>query len=164
MKKAHFLIVFALAGVVLLANTNRTAGTKDAFMNGNPEIKSVSALAFGPNGILFVGDSKNATVFAIDTKDVEKVEKAAAVDVKKIDQKIATALGTDVQNVTVTEIVVNPLSKKVYVGVGLADGTPAVLKLEGEKITPLNLKEVSYTSIALNNAPAEDAKDQRGRP
>jgi hypothetical protein len=164
MKKVHFLIVFALAGIVLLANTNRTAGTTDAFMNGNPEIKSVSALAFGPNGILFVGDSKNATVFAIDTKDVEKVDKAVAVDVKKIDQKIATALGTDVQNITVTEIVVNPLSKKVYVGVGLADGTPAVLKLDGEKITPLNLKEVSYTSIALANAPAEDAKDQRGRP
>lgn len=152
------------AGLVILANTNKSAGTKDGFVNGNPEIKSVSALAFGPNGILFVGDSKSATVFAIDTKDVEKVDKATQIDVKKIDQKIATALGTDVQNVTITEIVANPLSKKVYVGIGLADGTPAILKVEGDKITPLNLKEVSFTSMPLANVPTEDAKDQRGRP
>jgi hypothetical protein len=164
MKKAWFFIVVAAAGLVILANTNKSAGTKDGFVNGNPEIKSVSALAFGPNGILFLGDSKSATVFAIDTKDVEKVEKAAPVDVKKIDQKIATALGTDVQNLTINEMVVNPISKKVYVGVGLADGTPALLKVEGDKITAVNLKEVSYTSMPLTNAPAEDAKDQRGRP
>jgi hypothetical protein len=164
MKKSYLLIAIAAVGLIVLANSDKSASLNDGFVNGNPEIKSVSALAFGPNGILFVGDSKSATVFAIDTKDVDKVEKAPQVDVKKIDQKIATALGTDVQNLTITEIVVNPISKKVYVGAGLADGTPAVLKIEGDKITALNLKEVSYTSMPLTNAPAEDAKDTRGRP
>ena len=164
MKKAYFFAALVMAGVFILANTNKSATVRDGFVNGTPDIKSISALIFGPDGILFIGDSKSATVFAIDTKDTEKTEKAAAVDVKQIDKKIAAALGTEVQNITIQDVVVNPISKKVYCAVQLADGTPALLKVEGDKISAVNLKEVGYTSVALANAPAEDAKDQRGRP
>ena len=34
---------------------------------GKPDIRSLSALAFGPGGVLFVGDSKGGAVYAIDT-------------------------------------------------------------------------------------------------
>jgi sugar lactone lactonase YvrE len=61
---------------------------------GTPDIKSINALAFGPDGILFIGDSKGAAVFAVDTKD-NAVEKATAVEIKNIDQKIAAVLGTE---------------------------------------------------------------------
>ncbi|HPD87811.1 MAG TPA: hypothetical protein PLS06_10920 [Proteiniphilum sp.] len=36
---------------------------------GNADLKSAGPLAFGPDGILLVGDVKAATVFAIDTGD-----------------------------------------------------------------------------------------------
>src|SRR5688572_134032 len=163
MKKVS-LLVLLLAVVITIASTTKSASVRDGFVNGTPEVKSISALAFGPDGILFIGDSKSATVFAIDTKDTEKVEKAAAVDVKKFDQKIASALGTEVANISVQDLVVNPVSKKIYCAVHLADGTPALLRVEGDKISAVVLKDISYTSVAINNAPAEDAKDQRGRP
>ena len=33
---------------------------------GTPAIKSVGPLAFGPEGILFIGDNGGAAIFAID--------------------------------------------------------------------------------------------------
>ncbi len=38
---------------------------------GTPEMKSATVLAFGPEDILFVGDAKAATVFAIATGDTQ---------------------------------------------------------------------------------------------
>jgi hypothetical protein len=58
---------------------------------------------------------------------------------------------------------VNPISKKLYLSVQHSDGTPVLLTIDGNNITAFPLKEVSYSSVVLNNAPAEDAKDQRGR-
>ena len=164
MKKIYFFFALVMAGVIFLASTNKSSTLRDGFVNGTPEIKSISALAFGPDGILFIGDSKSATVFAVDTKDNEKVEKGTALDIKKFDQKLAVILGTEVQNITITDLVVNPVSKKAYCSVQLYDGSWALVKIEGEKISSVNLKDVAYSSVALNNAPAEDAKDDRGRP
>jgi hypothetical protein len=39
-----------------------------------------------------------------------------------------------------------------------------LLKVEGDKLSAVSLKGVSYSMAAISNAPAEDAKDQRGRP
>src|SRR5688572_1233120 len=170
MKKTYFTVLL-LAVMIIMTSTNlpvrqagKSASVRDGFVNGTPDVKSISALSFGPDGILFIGDSKSATVFAIDTKDIEKVEKAATVDVKQFDQKIAAALGTQVQNISVQDLVVNPVSKKIYCAVHLTDGTPALLRVEGDKISAVSLKDISYSSVAISNAPAEDAKDQRGRP
>jgi hypothetical protein len=164
MKKMYFLLVVACAGLSLLASTTRLTRGKYGLVSGNPEIKSISALTFGPEGIMMIGDSKSATVFAIDTKEAAPATQAPAVEVKNIDQKIAALLGTEVQNMTIQDIAVNPVSKSVYCAVQHSDGTPVLLKIEGDKIVPVSLKNVPFASLALNDAPAEDAKDQRGNP
>jgi hypothetical protein len=79
-----------------------------------------------------------------------------------LDQKIAALLGTEVQNITIQDIAVNPASKSIYCAVQHSDGTPVILKIDGDKILPVNTKNVAFSSLALNNAPAEDAKDKRG--
>jgi hypothetical protein len=160
---AYSLAVVAAIAVTIAAN-NRHDSFRDGFVNGTADVKSISALAFGPDGVLFIGDSKSVSVFALDTKDVQRVEKATAIELKQFDMKIAGALGTTVDNITIQDLVVNPVSKKIYCGVQLGDGTPVLLKIEGEKISNVSLKDVSYSTMAINNAPAEDAKDQRGRP
>lgn len=161
MKKLYLLIA-ALSGLVLLANTSRTVRGKYGMMVGTPEIRSISGLAFGPDGVLLVGDSKSATVFAIDTRDAAANGQPAAVEVKNIDQKIAALLGTEAQNITIQDIAVNPVSKSVYCAVQNRDGTPVLLKIDGDKIQPVSLQNVPFSSVALNDAPSEDAKDQRG--
>jgi hypothetical protein len=161
MKKMYFLLAVGFAGLVLLATTTRSKQPY-GLTTGTPEIKSINALTFGPGGILFVGDAKSGSIFAIDTKDAAVVEQAAPVEIKNIDQKIAAMLGTEVQNITIQDIAVNPVSKKVYVAVQHSDGTPVLLKIEGDKILPVSTKNIEFASVALNNVPAADAKDRRG--
>jgi len=163
MKKLYYLLAVSLSALLLVASTNRHAPI-GGFENGTPTIQSISALAFGPDGILFIGDSKSASVFAIDTKDKIAVDKAAAVEMKNVDLKIAALLGTEAKNITIQDIAVNPISKKIYCAVQHADGSTVLLTIEGDKVLPVSLKNISYSTISINNPPAEDAKDQRGRP
>jgi hypothetical protein len=158
MKKYFIYLSVVAAGFALVAAVKSPTSNHKA-----ADVKSISALTFGPDGILFIGDSKSATVFAVNTKDTKKTN-ATAVEVKNIDEKIAAALGTTKANVTITDMVVNPISKKLYIAVQNADGTPVLLTLDGDKLVSVSLKDLAATSVALNNVPAEDAKDQRGRP
>ena len=163
MKQAYYFLAVGLFASLLLASAKRSSGPY-GLVNGTPAIQSISALAFGPEGILFIGDSKSASVFAIDTKDKTPVAQAQAVELKNVDQKIAALLGTEAKNINIQDLVVNPISKKIYCAVQNGDGTPVLLTIEGDKIQPVSLKNIPYSSIAISNVPAEDAKDQRGRP
>src|SRR4249919_421149 len=98
MKKSIYLLLVAIPAVLLLASINRFSSTPTGFKMGTPAIKSMNTLAFGPGGILFIADSRGATIFAIDTKDVQAIEKAQPVEIKNIDQKIAAFLGTETKN------------------------------------------------------------------
>ncbi|MES3017758.1 MAG: hypothetical protein V4721_08270 [Bacteroidota bacterium] len=163
MKKNYFILGAVITAAGLIAAINRSESALNGFTSGTPSIKSVSSLTFGPEGVLFIGDSQGATVFAIDTRDSKRNVQAQTADIQNIDQKIAASLGTTPANITITDMAVNPLSKKVYFAVQNSDGTPLILRLENDKLQSVSLKDISYSSLALNNVPAEDAKDQRGR-
>lgn len=162
MKRTYALLTVAFASLLLLATTTRPTRNQYGMIVGTPEIKSINALTFGPDGVLFIGDGKSATVFAVDTKDASSVDKAAQVEIKNVDEKIAALLGTEAKNITIQDIAVNPKSKNVYCAVQHSGGTPVLLRIEGDKITPVSLKEIAFSTLALTNAPAEDAKDRRG--
>jgi len=163
MKKLFFFLATS-AIVVLLLAANRTSDHPYGLKKGTPEIKSISAIAFGPDGILFIGDSKSASVFAIDTKDKTEVKQPAAVEIKNVDQKIAAALGTEAKNIKIQDIAVNPISKKIYCAVQNMDGSPVLLTLEGDKIQTVSLKDIAFSSAPIANAPSAEQKDDRGRP
>jgi len=162
MKKFYFFIAACFA-ILLFVSANRSTNPYNLKV-GTPEIKSINALAFGPEGILFIGDTKSAAVFAVDVKDKTAVEKGAAVDIKNIDQKIAAALGTEAKNINIRDIAVNPVSKKIYFAVQSADGSSVLLTLEGNDVKSVSLKEVPFSTVSIANAPAEDQKDRGGRP
>ena len=162
MKKEFYTLLIALPVVLLLAFMNHKPASAYGLKTGTPDIKSINALAFGPDGILFIGDSKRAAIFAVDTRDNGAVDKAAAVEIKNIDQKIAAILGTEVKNITVQDLKVNPISKNIYCAVQSADGTPVLLKISGGNIQPVSLKDVAFSKVSLNNVPAEDSKNKWG--
>lgn len=165
MKNNYWYSAIVLAGIVLLAATYKPAVTSPyGFTKGTPAIKSISALSFGKDGILFIGDSKSASVFAVDTKDAKNNAAPAAVTIDNIDQKIAAALGTQKENISIMDMAVNPLSKKIYIAVQYTDGTPALLSIENNELKAVPMKDVAFSSIVLNDVNAEDAKDARGRP
>ncbi len=162
MKKPYFYVALLVAAFTFTCIVAFKTSKDDDGISEVNDIQSISAIAFGPDGILFIGDSKSAMVFAVATKDTKK-GKATAIDVKNIDQKIAASLGTAVTNITITDMAVNPVSKKLYIAVQNSDGTPVLLKLNGNQLEAVALKDLDVTSVVLNNSPAEDAKDNRGR-
>ena len=163
MKKIIFGIMLCGIGLISISaidspNTNLTAN----FISGNTEIASINALSFGPEGIIFIGDSKSASVYALDTKDKEKREMSEAINIKDFDKKIAASLGTTTENIKVTDMAVNPISKTVYFSVNVTDGTPVLLKLVGENLENVSLKNASYSKITLE-APNRKRSERQKR-
>ncbi|WP_299317256.1 hypothetical protein [uncultured Maribacter sp.] len=165
MKKLLFAGIFAIALITISATTiekNNEDLTKD-FVTGDLEIGSINQLSFGPQGILFIGDSKNAAIYALDTKDTEQTISAKGINIADFDDKIASALGTTKENIKITDMAVNPVSKTAYFSVTTTEGTPVLLKLNGETLENVSLKNASYSKVALSNPVSEDFKDKRGR-
>ena len=165
MKKFILASVVAIALVTVSATTNNTIDEDltRGFVTGDLDIGSINQLSFGPQGILFIGDSKNATIYALDTQDTKETDKAKELNIDDFDGKIAAALGTTDVDIEITDMAVNPLSKVAYFSVTTTDGTPVLLKLNGETLENVSLKGASFSEVALSNPVGVDQKDRRGR-
>ena len=118
--------VMALAGIALTAAMAAAAEPTASLKQGKPDLKSAGPLAFGPDGILFVGDTKGAALFAIDTGDRATATEKQPVQVKDLAGKVAAMLGTDAQQVQINDLAVNPLSGNVYLSVSRGRGPDAI--------------------------------------
>lgn len=165
MKKINTLTLalVALFSLNLMANNGGISSLTANFTTGDPAIQSINALSFGPEGILFVGDSKNAEVIAIDTKDNTTAAAPKEIKMNKVDAKIAALLGTTVDQITIQDMAINPTSKMIYFAVHHTNGTPVLLKTDGVEFTHVPLTAVSHSKIGLTEPIAADAKDKRGR-
>lgn len=162
-KLLYSLSLLLVASLTMASIGNEKDRLTEDFITGNPEIASINSLSFGPEGILFIGDSDNAAIYAIDTKDHTAKEKSENIALDDFDKKVATALGTTVKNIRITDMAVNPVSKTVYFSVHTREGKPVLLKLVNGKLENVSLLNISYSKTSLSNAVARDAKDQRGR-
>ncbi|MEM1259078.1 MAG: hypothetical protein AAGH81_11135 [Bacteroidota bacterium] len=166
-KLRYFLLILTIAFIAISASVNKTADAADLTANftfGDPAIASINAMNFGPKGILFIGDSKKATIYALDTKDTEQQDKGGDIRIEGFDEKIAASLGTTVDNIKITDMTVNPISKMPYFSISTRDGTPLVLRLNGENLENVSLKEVSYSQIEIDNPIDANVKDRWDRP
>jgi len=127
---------------------------------GKVDIKSAGALAFGPEGILFVGDSVGGSVVAIDTADRKAATAGVKVNVQGIDEKIAALVGVTPDQILINDMKVNPISKNVYLSASRGrgpDAMPLILRIDGAgKITSLSLDNAKHSSVSLVDAPASD--------
>ncbi|MEM7375028.1 MAG: hypothetical protein AAF587_40920 [Bacteroidota bacterium] len=133
------------------------------FEQGNPHIKSINAMAFGPEGILFLGDSHHAKIVAMDTEDQVSRGAADRISMKQIDHKIASLVGTTADKLSIQDMAVNPISKTIYIAAHLEDGTPVLVKTSGENLELVSLESASFSVTDLTNPIKADAKDRRGR-
>jgi hypothetical protein len=141
----------------LLAGALQAAGPRDSLKKGTPELQSISALAFGPEGILFIGDARGAAVVAVDTQD-RTAAGAERPKVEGLDEKIASLLGIEAGQLAVNALAVNPISGNSYLGVARGKGADAAAVLlrvdRAGKVAEVPLKDVSCARVTLPN-PAE---------
>jgi len=152
----------AVAAALMSSLAHADAGSLKV---GKANLQSAGALAFGPDGVLFVGDSKAGAIYALDTQD-RKLAASKGVNVQGLGAKVAAALGTTPDQIAINDLAVNPASKKVYLSVsrGLGpDASPVLLHVDDSgAIDTVSLDNIKHASVALPNAPAHDAKDRRG--
>jgi hypothetical protein len=145
----------ALAIGVLAAR--RPASPLADLTSGNVGLKSAGALAFGPEGILFVGDSVGGAVVAIDTGDRKAASSAAKINVQGIDEKIAALVGVAPDQILINDVKVNPISKNIYLSASRGrdpEALPLILRVDAAgKISTLALDNAKHSSVSLVDAP-----------
>ena len=154
-------LTLALAAAPLFA-----ASAVSSLSAGKADVESAGPLAFGPDGVLFVGDSKSAAIFALDTGD--RTPGSGNVDIADVDAKIAAILGVGPDQILIHDMVVNPISKKAYLSVSRGkgpDAIPVIVNIDAAgRISELDLADIPHAKVSLPNPVAAEAKDRRGRP
>jgi hypothetical protein len=150
--------VVAVVGLVAVSARAEdwTAGMRE----GMPAIKSMGPLTFGPEGILFAGDTKSAAVWAIATGDVKPgAGEGKPLKVEAIDRKVAALLGTTADQVLIDDVSVNPLSGTVYLAVSRGrgpDAVPVLVRVGGDgTVEVVKLDKVKFAKAELPDAPVE---------
>jgi hypothetical protein len=161
-RKAALALLGLCLAVPMASGAERAGGLKE----GKPDLKSAGSLTFGPDGILFVGDTAGAAIFAIDTGDKAEVTEKGKVEVKDVSGTIAKMLGTTAQQLMINDMAVNPRSGNVYLAVSRGRGPDAVpllvrVKTDG-KIEEVSLESIPFSKVEIPNAPDANAKSARG--
>ena len=101
---AFRITICAALSILLLTSAGVAVQQTSSLKAGKAELQSAGALAFGPDGVLFVGDSMGGKIFALDTED-RTASQATAVEVPGMSEKIAAMLGTTADQIQVNDVV-----------------------------------------------------------
>jgi hypothetical protein len=161
---ARFRITLcALLAITMFATSGFTAGLTDSLKAGKADLKSAGAMTFGPEAILFVGDSTGGAIYALDTND-RTASQAKPADVKGINEKVAAMLGTTADQILINDMAVNPISHKAYLSVSRGRGpeaTAVLLRVDtAGKIEEVSLANVKHSKVALPNPPDANGRNR----
>lgn len=154
----------AWALVLLLGSFAAAAEKVEGIDQSGPiELKSAGLLAFGPDGVLFVGDARGAMLYALHVP-AGPASPASSFKIENITAKVAEALKAQPADVSIVDLAVQPGSNDAYLSVDRKGGQPALVKVTAKGIvSPVDLSKANYAKIEIANAPDADAKDRRGR-
>ncbi|MCI0682518.1 MAG: hypothetical protein L0Y71_10460 [Gemmataceae bacterium] len=138
MKRSLSLSCLALLGLATCVQAEQ----------GNPNVKAIEAIAFGPKGLLLIGGG--ARVVAVETGDTTPT-KWSKTEIANIDQVLAGKLGQQAKDIEVRKLAVNPASGKAYVALqSLKTKTSVILTIDGAgNVAELPLDDVKYDSYTL---------------
>jgi len=148
-------LLAALVAAALVPAARADDGATAGMKKGTPTLKQAGAMAFGPDGVLFVADTPNSTVYAIATGDTKPAD-VKSLSIAKVDEVIGGLLGTTGSDILVNDMKVNPASGNVYLSVSRGkgpDAAAAVVKVGADgKAAELPMKDVMFSSVKLDNA------------
>jgi hypothetical protein len=135
--------------------------------SGSPDMQSAGALAFGPEGILLVGDSKGAAIFAIDTEDTTAPASPSRLNIAGIDTQVAALLGAKRDDISINDLAVNPLSHAAYLSVSRGSGPdaiPVILRVDPSGgINEVDTANVKFAKATLENPPESGGTGRRNK-
>jgi hypothetical protein len=152
--------------LVAFTAADGTAGDLTATLKtGKADLKSAGALAFGPDGVLFVGDARSGSVWALATGDKARTDAMSEVDVDNLGKKAADRLGVPASDVLINDLAVNPASGVAYLSVSRGKGTdaqPVIFRIEKGALEELELSSIAHAKADLPALP-DAGKVERGQ-
>ena len=146
------LMLLLSSGPALQAGVSKDAASKylKNVQSGNPGLKSVGKITFGPGGLLVVADPAKATITVIDTHDTGALQKLEQ-KVPGIDVAVAASLGVEPSQIDIADMAVNSESGKVYLSVNRkTDNLPVILVVDATgKVKNFDLSDVEYIQVSL---------------
>ena len=110
-------------------------------------LKSIEAIAFGPNGMLLIGGGSQ--VVTVDTGDTKEMAWSKN-EIANVDQLLAGKLGLTAKDIEIVRLAVNPASRKAYVAVrSLKSNQYAILTVDGSG----NVAEFSLDNVKFDRYP-----------
>lgn len=146
--KATFLP--ALAALLTAAAFPSHAALLQDARQAPVQFRTLSALAFGKDGLLLAADSATATVTAFDTGDKGPFTRLAA-PVTGFAERIAAGLGTTAENITLADMAVNPASGRIYLAVQRRpDNASLILTVAPDgSIAPFDTAGAPHAAVTL---------------
>ncbi len=143
--------------------TNKSIANNDSKRS---QLDGASVLAFGPNDVLFVGDSKSGTIYAISTT-AKTLEKPIPFNEKGIDKQIAKVLGVPRSEVIIADMQIHPTSQEAYITVKRGNSLESksyILAISPESKDIRFVDVSNRTQIKINNIRTESFNFYRDRP
>lgn len=158
------VVRFSAMALVLCAATWTQAAHRWGLQEGTPALKSAGQLAFGPDGVLFIGDAIGAQVFAADTGDQELVATKPVRNIDALQDKLS-ALADGKSPVIINDLVVNPLSGNLYLSVSIGEAkSPGIVRIDSEgKLGWLSLEKIPFLQATIPNPPADRVEGEGKR-
>lgn len=167
--------VCAVCGAVLFFWASAWAA-EGGFREGAVELRSIGALAFSPEGVLFVADPAGAAVFALDMEG-EKSAPGTWKDVPDLHSRVASLLGTEPKLALIQDLALHPLSNWIYLSVSRGSystnylatqvesgAVPVLLRMNTEgRLEEVALARVRHSKASIENPP-ESSADLWGIP
>src|SRR5438105_2366093 len=159
MKQIVRQIAPAIVLLALLSTRGAAANWTADMKTGKVTFKSLGPLAFGPDGILFAGDTRAAAIVAIETGDTKAASNGQLLQAKGINQTIAALLGITADQILINDLAVNPISHQAYLAVSRGRGPDAIpalirVKTDGQP-EMVSLDKVKFSRAELPDAPVE---------
>ena len=152
-------LTLCVALVLLVAPARADVADLWDLKPGKVELKSAGPLVFGPDGVLFVGDTLAATIYAIDTNDGKGNPAKVKYDIAELGKKVGKALGAE-SRVRIRDLAVHPGTGSIFLTV-TAGRKPALVKVSSAgKVSKISLAKIAHSKVALPNTP--DDKVVRG--
>lgn len=167
-KSRTALVVLVLASAAVCARAAPDTEPAAAPSPGKLGWKSAGQLEFGPDDVLFIADSLNAAVYAVDLQDRDENADVEELRISDVDAKVAALLGTAPHDVLIHDMAVHPTTLNVYLSVSRGrgdDAQPVLVKVRpAGEMSAVALDAVSFSKAPVANPPAADAKSRRGTP
>ena len=163
------LFVVAVLLFILISCQTNTDNNNEATSSNSSEVNmedytlpGASIITFGPDNVLFVGDSKSSVIHALSTEATE-LKEAVPYNLWSIDKKIAEKLGINPSDVVILDMKIHPVSQEAYISVkrGYAPDAKSVIAIVSPKdgsVSLLNVTEANHTKVDIL-APATETPD-----